>query len=266
MKQRKSKFLAAIMALIFGTFGIHRFYLGEGKTGFFYIMLYIMTSTIFSPTIAITTLLGIFDFFRLMTMGQSEFDRRYNQHIPIGQQRGRRTNQRNAYPRQRTKVEPVSAPKAKKSFRPKVNPYKKTALKRYEEYDTEEAVKELHKALEIEPNNQEYLFKLACAYSQLEQTEKSIQFLDLAIRNGYKDVDKINTIEDLAYLRISPEFAQFVDNQYSLKTVPKLSAPKENLLDNDLILSQLNKLVELKKRGLLSETEYAKEKQKLLNK
>ncbi len=262
MQQRKSKFLAAVLALLFGTFGAHRFYLGETKIGFFYVFLFIMTRAMFP----LTSLLGIFDFFRIMTMGQSEFDRRYNQHIPIGQQRTRRSNQRNPYQRQRTKVEPVRAPKAKKSFRPKVNPYKKTALKRYEEYDTEEAVKELHKALEIEPNNKEYLFKLACAYSQLEQTEKSIQYLDLAIKNGYKDVDKINTIEDLAYLRISPVFAQFVENQYSLKQTPKLSAPKQNLLDDDVILSQLNKLVELKKRGLLSEAEYAKEKKKLLNK
>ncbi len=258
--QRKNKFVAAILALVLGTFGVHRFYLGDSKFGVIYILLFMFTAARFP----ITTLLGFFDFFRFMTMGQAEFDRRYNKRVPIGKQAGRPTRgQRNPYQRNRTKVEPVSAPK--KNFRSKVNPYKKTAIKKYEEFDTEEAVKQLKKAIELEPDNKDLYFKLACAYSQLENVEDSIRYLDMAVRNGYKEFETIKTIEDLAYLRISSQYASFVANNFSLKKVPQLSAPKENLLDNDLILTQLNKLVELRKRGLLSEEEYVKEKQKLLN-
>lgn len=259
--QRKNKFVAAILALVLGTVGAHRFYLGDTKFGILYLLLLFFTAAKFP----LTAFLGIIDFFRFMTMGQSEFDRKYNRHIPVGQQRAQgRQMQRNPYQRNRTKVEPITQPK--KSFRTKVNPYKKTALKRYEEFDTEQAVKDLHKALEIEPNNKDLYFKLACAYSQLEKVDNSIRNLDLAIKNGYKNFEEIKKIEDLAYLRISPQYVSFVANNFSLKNIPKLSAPKENLLDNDVILSQLNKLVEMKKRGLLSEEEYVKEKQKLLKK
>lgn len=259
---KKNKTLAAVFALTLGWAGVHKFYLGDARTGIFYIMLMVMGSAFRFP---ISAMLGIFDFFRLITMGQNEFDRRYNRELMVQRRSRGPVLQRDVYPRQKQKVQPVSKPAKQNKFRSKVNPYKKTAFKRYEEFDTEEAIKEFKKALEIEPNNKDYLFKLACAYSQLEKSEEAIKYLDAAIRNGFKDVEKINTIEDLAYLRISPSFKEFKQNGYSLKTAPRLEAPKENLLDNDLVLSQLNKLVELRKRGLLSDVEFAKEKSKLLN-
>lgn len=253
--RKKNKFVAALIAIFLGWAGIHKFYLGDPKSGIFYIMIMIFTSALKFP---ITQFLGFFDAFKLLTMGQSEFDRKYNKHVLM--QRQRRGKQ------YKPKGSPVSRPKEKssRSFKPKVNPYKKTGLKKYEEFDTEEAVKDLRKAIEIEPNNKDLYFKLACAYSQLEEVENGIKALDKAIKYGYKNVEKINTIEDLAFLRIHPTYQVFKQNNYSLKKTPQISAPKENLLDNDVILSQLNKLVELKEKGLLSETEFVKEKRKLL--
>jgi len=258
MRRKKNKYIAALLAFILGSFGVHRFYLGDGKTGFLYLMIMFFTMSIRIP---ITAILGIIDGFKLLTMGQSEFDRKFNKHVLVNQRRKGR--------QYRPKGAPVQRPQtntSNKKFKSRVNPFKKTAYKKYEEFDTEDAVKDLLKAIEIEPNNKDLYFKLAGAYSQLENATASLDALNLAIRNGYKDFEKINSIEDLAYLRIHPAFVEFKANNYSLEKVAKLAAPKENLLDNDVILSQLKKLVELREKGLLSESEYKKEKIKLMKK
>ena len=57
------------------------------------------------------------------------------------------------------------------------------------------------------------------------------------------------------------QWEEFKANGYT--TRKKLSAPKENLLDNDLLLEQLKKLNELKTKGLITEQEFIEQKTKL---
>ena len=65
----KNRLLAIILAFFAGTFGVHRFYLGQYGKGF----LYLMFCWTFIPT-----LFSWIDIFRLVLMSDYEFDDRYN--------------------------------------------------------------------------------------------------------------------------------------------------------------------------------------------
>lgn len=246
MKPRKSKILAAILALFGGNIGLPRFYLGEFKVGIFMI---IFTAILFPFTMVV----NLFEFFRLMSMGQSEFDRKYNKHLMNGQQQ-----------RQRGTRKPQRQQPAPTNYKKRENPYKKTGFKKYTEYDIEGAIADLEKSLEIDPNDKDIYFQLACGYSLMERPEDSLQFLQSAIQLGFDNYEKINTIDDLAYLRISPVFQTYKANGYSTTAKARLEAPKQDLLQDDMLLSQLKKLSELRQRGLLSDTDFQLQKQKLM--
>ena len=79
---------------------------------------------------------------------------------------------------------------------------------------------------------------------------------------GFNDFNRIDTHDALAYVRIQPQWEEFKSNGYTLRK--KLEAPRENLLDNDLLLQQLQKLNELKEKGLITEKEFIEQKTKLI--
>ena len=102
---------------------------------------------------------------------------------------------------------------------------------------------------------------MACAYSQTEMAGKAYDHLSKAVEMGFNDFAKIDTHDALAFIRIQAQWEEFKANGYT--TRKKLSAPKENLLDNDLLLEQLKKLNELKTKGLITEQEFIEQKTKL---
>ena len=251
----KSKAIAILLAVFGGSVGLHRFYLGESGAGIFYIMLLIFTGAMRMP---VTGILGIFDAFRLLMMSPRQFDRRYNSGREEGLQRRRTTGrtQKDLY----TERKRQSTQKGIK----RVNPYKNTGVNKYKEYDIEGAIADFEKGLQIEPNDVSLHFNLACGYSMQEEKDKALHHLNMAIRNGYRDLDKIKTHDDLAFLRVQPEYEKFEANGYRMDG--KVNVKEKNLLEDDLLLSQLNKLAELRNKGLLSEVEFAREKSKLLRK
>ncbi len=255
-KKVKSKAIAILLALFGGSFGLQRFYLGEVSGGVFYIMLAYVGMKMGFPGFGI--LLGFFDAFRLLTMSPRKFDRAYNSGYEDSLQRRRATGrtQKDLYAERKRQS-------SQKSIK-RVNPYKNTGVNKYKEYDIEGAIADFEKGLKIEPNDVSLHFNLACGYSMQEEKDKSLYHLNMAIRNGYKDVEKIKTHDDLAFLRIQPEFEKFQANGYKMDG--KVNVKEKNLLEDDLLLSQLNKLSELRNKGLLSEVEFAREKNKLMRK
>lgn len=185
--------------------------------------------------------------------------------------RNRRTQQRpqrrdyreqrkyDAQPQQQRRREPVR----KTEFRVRSNPFKKSGLKKYKEFDIEEAIIDFQKGLEIEPKDIALHFNLACAYSISEEKEKSYFHLSEAVKYGFKDFEKIQTHDDLAFIRIQNEFDDFKAGGYRYSTAKRIEVKEENIQD-DVLLSQLNKLAELRKKGLLSQDEFVLEKEKLL--
>ena len=118
-------------------------------------------------------------------------------------------------------------------------------------------------------------FNIACAYSLNEKAERALYHLDRAVALGFNDFSKIKEHDAFAFLRIQDEFLEFEENGFRLKketeeTVTNDEAERQNDekeaaldLPNDL-LEQLNKLNELKNKGLLTEEEFTVQKEKLI--
>lgn len=277
----KNKNVAAILAIIFGGFGVHKFYLREPGSGIFYMLLTFITAGLRFP---VGYILGWIDAFVLFTMDEEKFDQKYNAHENYRNSRRqdpRVTRRRNSRTRQRSNdfERPSSAPQRRTAREmPKENPFKKTGLKSLEDYEIDRAEEELRRAIEISPNDVEIHFGLAKAYSNLEQVDKAYYHISKAKQLGFSEDSKILSDEKLAFVRTDKNFKEFQRNGYmypprKAETEPKEiveevknnEIPKEDLLEDDMLLSQLNKLSELRKKGLLSEKEFQEEKVKLLN-
>jgi len=148
------------------------------------------------------------------------------------------------------------------SRRPKNNPYKKSGMEKYKEYDYKGAIEDFEKSLSVDDSDVATHFNIACAYSIMENKDKAFYHLSKAVDLGFSDKEKIKTHDALAYLRIQDEFEIFVQNGYKVKTgtVPQ----QEKITQNNDLLEQLNKLAELREKGLLTEEEFVLQKRKLL--
>jgi len=163
--------------------------------------------------------------------------------------------------RQRQRA-PEPVPQAK--YRAKSNPFKKTGIQKYKDYDMEGAIDDFKKGLDIDSRDIALHFNLAAAYSLTEKKDKGFYHLSEAVKHGFKDFEKIDTHDDLAYLRIQAEFDDFKAKGYRYAPTANNTPLKEAEVTDDVLLSQLNKLAEMRKKGLLSQGEFILEKEKLL--
>lgn len=256
---KKNKLVATLFAAFGGSFGLHKFYLKEVSSGIFFLFFLMLPIRILG--MPISAILGWLDAFRLLTMSYDEFDKKYN-NIPQNSPY-RRSTQRN---RQRRRAQETAQRHVQRTAK-RHNPFIKSGARFYKDYALDEAAADYEKALEIDPTNKEVLFNIAAIYSLLENKTEAMSALNRLVQTGFKDFDKINKHDDLAYIRIQPEFESFKANGYRVSESRKEEdQPKENLLQDDLLLSQLNKLMELRKKGLLSEAEFGLERKKLMQK
>lgn len=251
----KNKFVAAGLAFIGGSIGLHKFYLGDSGAGIFYIFLTMMTSSVFP----VSVILSFIDGLRYLMMPPEEFDRKFNK-------RRKRTRQpRRKAPSQREQFE-ARRKKSKRGTIVRSNPFKKSGLKKYKEYDIEEAIEDFMKALKIDPQDVSIYFNLACAYSLLENKEKAFQYLEQAVERGMKDKERILKHDDLAFIRIQPEFHDFKMNDFKMarQRTRRPAEKGEAKPMDDILLAQLNRLMELRKKGVLTEQEFLRERKKVL--
>ena len=144
-------------------------------------------------------------------------------------------------------------------------------MQKYKDFDLDEAIVDFNKALKIAEKDPELHFYLAATHSLSENKEKAYKHLALAVEYGLKDPDKIDSYEDLAFVRIQDEYDSFKANGFKYPESTPAEGPKqkeieksEEVLEDDILLSQLNKLDELRKRGLISNEEFTIEKEKLI--
>lgn len=256
----KNKFVAALLGIFGGSLGLHKFYLRDPGAGIFYIFLTMMTSSVFP----VSLILGFIDGMRYLMMPPEEFDRKFNNKYRRTRSRTRSKTRTSKYPRQ------YETKKRKERSLPKLrsNPFKKSGLKKYKEYDIEEAIEDFNKALKIDPKDASLHFNLACAYSLMEDKEKAFQYLELAVMHGMSDHERIMKHDDLAFVRIQPEFDAF--RKSGFRKIESAQGPKETPSfqtqrpSDDILLAQLNRLMELRKKGVLTEQEFLRERKKVM--
>jgi TM2 domain-containing membrane protein YozV len=253
----RNKTAAGLFALFLGSIGVHRFYLGQVGLGILYFFLLF---------ILISPILALIDAIVFFSMDEETFNRKYNTNQqlvpPIYHQR------RPGYPPPAARQPARGGRSTKPTAMELQNPYKSAGIKKYKDFDLEGAIEDFNKGLEIQPNDISLHFNLACAYSLTEQVDKAYAHLDKAVALGFTDFEKIKSHDDLAYVRIQDRFDEFKEHGFRLhlpavetKAAP-VEAVKETIQD-DVLLSQLKRLAELRDRGLLSEQEFIIEKKKL---
>lgn len=275
----KDKNLAGVLALIFGSLGVHRFYLGQIGLGILYLFFF-----------WISWFIGIIDAIIFFSMDQDEFDRKYNKGLyeerAFGRydqrdtrqyEREKRRAEREAWReehRRRERTGQRPAPAVVRPTRSAAAPYRSAGIERFKDYDYDGAIEAFEKALQADPRDIASHFNLACTYSLTENKDKAFYHLDRAVALGFDEWNLIKTKDALAFLRIQPEFPSFEQNGFRL--APQLESPREDLLGSlpqetpqaqpatgDL-LDQLQRLGDLRDKGLLTDEEFAAQKRKLL--
>ncbi len=288
--KKKDKNFAGILALFFGWLGVHRYYLGQKKWGMAYTIgsgfvmwagrlsvLGIILKFIWIP---IMIMVSLIDAVTLFAMDEKRFDEKYNG-MPRND-RSRETDFERPEPQTRREERNIKreqrheARRASREFHkqgsPKKttrrhNPYKKSGVEKFNDFDYLGAIEDFKKSLEIAPNDIATHFNLACTYSLTENGKQAFYHLDIAVQLGFRDYQKIKDHHALAYLRIQDAFDEFEENGYRLPPTNenKVEKEEEDLLNSQPdLLDQLNKLGDLRKRGLLTELEFEQQKKKLL--
>lgn len=271
----KNKVTAALLAIFLGFVGVHKLYLNKigGFIGF--IMLFWVSLKIQFP---LSVIIGIIQGVKMLNMSDMEFDKRYNRgFVPVrrGPLEARREEQLRKYeqmPPNPKRNQPPFMQKPTPTMAMKSNPYKVSGIKKYKDFDLDDAILDFKKGLEISPNDVALHFNIACAYSLTEKKALAFHHLAMAVSNGLKDSEKIMSHDDLAYVRIQPEFMAF--RQSGFKQNP-FAAPVQDTHDEtnhtsdnkdveDTLLKQLNQLSALRKQGVLSEDEFNIERKRIL--
>lgn len=247
---RKNKIVAAFLALFFGIFGVHRFYLDQRKIGIA-ILTILLLGTIgntglknFIPVLAI---LGFVDAIIFFSMSKAAFNEKYNKNQVLPGEVDHDTNTTKA---------------AKDFFKSKADQYREEGERRYKDYDYNGAIESLLKSVELKYDDPETHFLLSRCLSLNEETEQSLHHLNVAIALGFKDFERINHHPDLAYLRVQKSFEDFVANGYRLMRESRGSEGEEPTLELDL-LQQLNQLRSALESGKITLDEYEQKARQL---
>jgi len=225
---KKEKDIAGLLALFFGFIGLHRFYLGQRGRGILYLMLALT---------GISAILGLIDAFSFFSMDNKSFDIKYNRD----------------FLRVLPKKEFEKSVKNKTKER---NTFVKSGKLKFLSYDYDGAIVDFSKALELNPREIAAHFNIACAYSLNENVEKALFHLDKAILYGFDDFEKLKNHDALAFIRVQPAYINFVKNGFSFSLNESKDLNKKNT-------ENIEKLEELRLRGLLTEEEFTIQKMKI---
>jgi len=244
----KKKRTAAFLALIFGVFGVHRFYLGERMKGFLYLglffMMFIATIEENAPFIFFPAILGFVDAVLFFVKPKEEFDEKYNQKY-LSNQDEPRTRRERLYESRMSRE--TTAPRRRRVNVEPVNTFKESGMRKFDEYDVQGAIVDFRKALNADFKDSKVHFLMASCYSINEEPEKSLFHLDKAVDFGFIDFDTIHNSDALAFLRTHVRFEEFVKNSYQ---IPRYLPEEQGALYE---------------KGVLTPDEFQEQKQRLLD-
>lgn len=259
----KKKGTTALLALVFGIFGMHRFYLGERFKGFVMLFIFFVTISITieagEPLIMFPAILALIDAVLFFVKPKEDFDEKYNAKY-LGREdyyEGKTSSRRRKRKTER-RIEVES-----------INTFKESGMRKYDDYDIVGAITDFRKALNSNFKDQQVHYLIACCYSINEEPERSLFHLDKAVDFGFIDFDTIHSVDALAFLRTNIRFEEFVKNSYQIpRYLPEEQDAQLDLMEdakaNDL-LDQIAALGELYEKGVLTPDEFQTQKQKLFS-
>ena len=264
----KKKRTTALLALMFGIFGVHRFYLGQRAKGIMHLILFGITMIVSIeedvPAIFIAAILGFIDAVLFFVMPKEEFDEKYNTRYLGYEESARRPSR---FSKRRNKRDEPQQPRRRRVEVESVNTFKESGMRKYDDFDIQAAIIDFRKALNADFKDAQVHFLLACSYSINEEPEKALFHLDKSVDFGFVDFDKIHQVDALAHLRTHNRFEEFVKNSYQ---IPRYLPENEELqLDKmedekaNNLLDQIAALGALYEKGALTPDEFHEQKQKL---
>lgn len=301
----RDKNVAGLLALLFGWLGFHRFYLGDVGLGILSAIFFWTGIPFILGLVDAIIFFSMdeddfnYKYNRKSFLNRRNYEQRRNRNTDFDRYDKRRDRNAERYRDRRRERDIVEQPRYNnksdynkpsntkaKQYRPAPKPtisnepYKSSGIRKYKDYDYDGAIVDFKKALEINDKDIAVHFNIACAYSLNEEADLAFHHLDKAVNLGFNDFKKIKEHDAFAYLRIQDEFEVFEQNGFKLShteevveeeeevitTEPesKLELPSENVDSGDL-LQQLQKLGELRDKGLLTEEEFVVQKRRLLD-
>lgn len=279
IKVAKSKATATKLAFPFGLFGVHRFYLGQKLLGILYPLFFIMgISEGEALLICAPPIISFLDMLLFKSMSDEEFDAKYNKNVATAN-----PPETIGFVEENEQAQRAQLSSQKSFLKAQFVRHKRAGENYLNEYDYTTAIEEFVKANELKYDDAPVHFYLARCYSMVEDTKNALIHLDAAIAFGIPP-RQINATDDLAFLRLQPEFKEFAASNYRIggksrpttraKMPPKKNnqqAPKKTPppkpIDMDApppdFLEKLQKLSELRAKGYLTEEEFVQQKEKL---
>ncbi len=258
----KSRKTASKLAFPFGLFGAHRFYLGQRFYGILYPLFFIMGIIEGEALmIVVPPVISFLDMLIFRSMSDEEFDLKYNKGLS-----SRILQRSDPLENDRAQDEQLSSQKS--LLKAQFERHKSVGLKHFRNYDFEGAIEAFSEANELKYDDADVHFLLARAYSMLEDAKNAITHLDAAVAFGL-NIHQIKLADDLAFLRLQPEFKVFEQSNYRLLEKPKPVAqkkkrePEKPIGPSKDFLEQLKKLNELREKGYLTEEEFIQQKERL---
>ena len=227
---KQDRITAAFLALFLTPFGVPFFYLGRIKLGMFCIALTVFAHGPFKLFLAVVGI-GLFVYY--IGMSDEEYQSRYRNQKPK-----RKNTVSIPFPQfGRTDSSLYENADARRSLKPSEEPLMnlntlyqnaiKRAVDKFTAFDYEGAITDYKEALQYKPKDVTAFWNLSCCYSVLEQKQEAFQALEKAVALGL-DTKKIASANELAFVRLQPEFSAFAENRYKL--TPEMIAELQKVL------------------------------------
>lgn len=249
----KNRIIAVFFAFFGGVLGLHKMYL-RGFSAGSYRMIFFFLAILFRWPFVIMVLfiMAVIEGILLATMPEDKFNEKYNSLKSSWSEWSKQSKTSET-------VNPSVPRKQHAAFFSGASKWVKSGSKKFKDYDMKGALADFLQAVALAPNNPTVHFNLACTYSILEDASKGFYHLEQAIASGFKEQEKIALHDSLAFLRIQPEFPDFVANGYRMVEKKALHEGQE-----DNLLEALRKLNEQRQAGEISEMDFKSLKEKLM--
>lgn len=115
---------------------------------------------------------------------------------------------------------------------------------------------DLKRKLSIDGNLPNENFRMSVIYAQSRNASKSFYYLEKAINSGFSNIDFIKTTPQLRFIQEHSDFEMFISSFLKQPTVTISSTDR---------YADLEKISNLRDKGVLNEEEFQIEKAKILN-